>query len=265
VPIGPYVPQAIRDAIADADFVCGVISNGPVNASVFLELGVAIGVGRPSLVFAAPKAELPVILRGQPYARASLKDSEALRFHLDAFLKNAGKSNGEQEPSDRDPGITRDPTRIASALDQLAAWEAEGAFPPEHELVQILADVFEAAGYVTSTARAAIGRDDLRADLAVWVDELQATIGNPLLIEVSAQRPVSPDKVRQLRHVLGELQSPLGLLVSWRLPEGVQIRDDWLGPIIIVMGAGELVELVGRGDFARTMLARRNAIVHSAA
>src|SRR6266508_4303536 len=57
--------QTVESAIADVDFVCGVIPDALTDPNVLLELGVAIGAGRPLLLFVAPKAELPPSLRGR--------------------------------------------------------------------------------------------------------------------------------------------------------------------------------------------------------
>ena len=216
--VGSYLPRTLQAAIGNADFVCAVVPAGPIDANVFLEIGIGIGAGRPCLVFVAPNAELPALLQGQPYARASLDDGEALRFHLDVFLKNVARNGRSRESVRREPHVAANPALIATAISRLTAWEAQGSPPREIELVQLLADLFEAAGYVTSTASASLGHDGSRADLAVWVDELQAMIGNPLVIEVSVQRP-TPMKARQLQKALREHQTPLGLLVSWGTPE----------------------------------------------
>lgn len=262
--VGSYLPGTLQAAIANADFVCAVVPAGPADANVFLEIGIGIGAGRPCLLFVAPKAELPALLGGQSYARAALDDGEALRFHLDAFLKNVAKNGRKREAVRQEPPPIPNPALIASAMGRIATWEAQSAPPREPELVQLLADVFEAAGYVASTASGPAGRDGVRADLAVWVDELQAVIGNPLVVEVSAQRP-TPMKARQLRNALREHQTPLGLLVSWGAAETEQFRDDVLGPMVVVMRARDVVEALARGDFARTLLSQRNTAFHSAA
>ncbi|MBA3417013.1 MAG: hypothetical protein H0U10_17470 [Chloroflexia bacterium] len=262
---GSYGLQAIEAAMKEADFVCAVIPNGPVDANVLLELGVAIGTRRPSLLFVAPKADLPVSLRGQHYARASLKDAEALRFHLDAFLKNAGKSDRAHEAGRHEEPVTMRPASAASALSRLAAWEAQLSPPNEREVVSFLAEVFESSGYLTSTSPLPAGRHDFRANLAVWVDELQATIGNPLVIEVGVHSPPTIGKVHELQQLLVEFQSPLGLLVSWRPPTSGESGDDWRQPLVVQMGARELVEAINRGDFPQTLLARRHSAVHRAA
>lgn len=261
---GSNLARLIEAAIAEADFLCAVIPEGPVSATVFLEVGVALGRQKPCLLFAAPKADLPVALRGQPYARASLKDGEALRFHLDSFLKNAGKFDGRGDGGQARESVHPKTGPMASSVDRLIAWETREPPPNEGELVRLLAEAFEAAGYVTSRAFTSNGSEGKGADLAVWIDELQGVVGNPLLIEVTNRMPTSAN-VRQLQRLLRTLQSPLGLLVSWHPPEPLNDHEDWSAPVVVIMSVHDLIDAIGRDDFARALLSRRNDPSHSAA
>jgi hypothetical protein len=255
----------MESAIAEVDFVCAVVPDGPADPNVLLELGVAIGAHRPLLLFAAPKAELPGTLRSVPYARASLKDIEAVRFHLDTFLKNAGKTEGMRRNGHRAQERPLRPTIIATAVDRLGAWEAQTTPPDERDVVAFLCGLFDAMGWVTSTGSAPAAHSDKRADLAVWVDDLQAAVGNPLLIEVVGRTAPIPDKVHQFQLLLREFQGSMGLLVRWGEGGVSYVPDDWRWPVVVVMSVREVVEALGRGDFAQSLLARRNTAVHTAA
>jgi hypothetical protein len=260
----PNVPETVESAIRDADFVCGVIPHGPAPATVYLELGMALGFGRPLLLFAEPGAELPVSLRGRPYARTSLASAEALDSHIETFLRHAGE-NGS--PLTSVPPLRRRntaPLLMDSFLDQLAAWEAQRTSPSEREIVLYLARVLEAAGYMASTARE-FSSDDARPDIAVWIDELHTTIGNPLAIEVFAGSDRLMSRVTRLQSTLKELQSPLGLLIAWHRPYQFRVHGAPTEPIVVVMSVREIVEAVGNGDLARVLLDPRNAVIHSAA
>jgi hypothetical protein len=263
--IGSYVRQTLESAIADVDFVCAVVPDGPADPNVLLEVGVAIGAHQPLLLFAAPKAELPATLRALPYARASLKDTEAVRFHLDAFLKNAGKIEGTRKNGHRAQERPLSPTIIATARNRIDSWEAQATPPEERDLIEFLAGVFEAMGWVNSTSSSPSGHSKKRADLAVWVDDLQAIAGNPLLIEVVGRAAPIPEKVRQFQQQLLETHGSIGLLVRWGEGGTSYVPDDWRWPVIVLMSVREVIEALGRGDFAQSLLARRNAAVHSAA
>lgn len=261
---GAHVPETVESAIQDADFVCGVIPNGPAPATVYLELGMALGFGRPLLLFAEPGAELPVSLRGQPYVRTSLTSAEALDVHIDTFLRHAGENRGslKNTPPLRRPSTA--PLLMDSFLNQLAAWEAQRTSPSEREIVLYLADVLEAAGYMASTGRAS-SSDVARPDLAVWIDELHTTIGNPLAIEVLAGDGRIVPTANQLQSILKEQHSPLGLLIVWHRPDQLRVHGEHTEPIVVVMSVREFVEAVRNGDFARVLLDPRNASIHSAA
>jgi hypothetical protein len=261
---GDHAPETVESAINDADFVCGVIPRGPAPATVYLELGMALGVGRPLLLFVEPGAELPVSLRQQPYARTSLSSAEGLDSHIDTFLKHAGKNRGPRRsaPSSHRRGPA--PLLMDSYLDQLAAWETQQAPPSEHEIVLYVADVLEAAGYLAATARD-FSDNDARPDIAVWIDELHTTIGNPLAIEVVADDGRLMPSVDRFQRNLKEQHSPLGLLIMWHRPDQFGVQGELPEPIVVVMSVREFVEAVGNGGLARVLLNPRNAVIQSAA
>jgi hypothetical protein len=130
--------------------------------------------------------------------------------------------------------------------------------------VLYIADFLEAAGYMASTARESPGGDS-RPDIAVWIDELHTTVGNPLAIGVVACEGRIGSAVVQLQRKLRELHSPLGLLVTWRQPDQIRVFGEQAEPIVVVMSVRELVEAIGHGDLARVLLDPRNALIHSAA
>lgn len=249
--------------IGSADFLCAVVPAGPVASNVYFELGVAAGLNKPRLAFVEPKADLPLALREQPYARITLANGEALRFHLDAFLKNA-KASSRELPSHISITESRSSNgRATAALEVLSAWEAQGHTPGANELLLLVADVFAATGYVSSIGSI---QEEFRHgfDLAVWIDELQSAIGNPLLIEIVTRPKPTPEKMQLLQHALRTSQGTLGLIVYWDSSRS-NIDQTAREPMIIAMSARDLVESVVKDDFARTLLMRRNAVVHSAA
>ena len=261
---GP-APVAIKRAIAAVDFVCAVVPDGPPDPYVMLEIGVAIGTGRPSLLFIGATTDLPVPLRAQPFARASLDDAESIGFHLDIFLKHAAKRPGTNGAAEGDELLIPAPTRLVTLLDQLAAWEARPTPPSETELLSFLLEAFEEAGYITSAESLLAPPRADRVDAAVWVDELEGTIGNPLVIEIALHRATLTAKAEHLRAYLREMEDSLGVLISWEPADSSATENGWTQPLIVVMSAREVIEALGRGDLARTILTHRYAAVHSAA
>ena len=265
--VRPAVHHSVSAAIADVDFVCGVIPEGKIASNIFLELGMALGAGRPVLLIVAPGAEIPLTLRGQPYVQAAIQgapDREGLRFQLDVFLKHVGK-NGNGASSDRgSPRLTTNSAKIRSILEEIDAWERQGKTPTERELVGLLARSFEAVGYVASAAAEASTPTPDRADLAVWVDELETVALNPILIVV-VDEAAAPREVEALEARLHDAGLLLGLVVRWTASLVGVHGDSSSLPVVVELTVRELVEMLRDGSFAKNLWERRNLAVHAVA
>lgn len=261
-PVGGSIVATLSSAIADADFVCGVLADDEANEGVVFELGLAVGAGKPTLVFMEPNTPFPLPLVALPYARATLNDTEALRFHLDAFLKNAGRTRRDPTPAEQ--AATNGPTDTAAfdeARHQISQWKTDGAAPSDRELAELLAKVFESSGAVASTAR----QSEHGADLAVWIDDLEANVGNPVLVEVV----VNPSRLavgqRHLRQIVTAGTGMLGIVVTWgELTENERFNQVSF-PLILTFSAEDILRAIFDGTFVAEVRHRRNQLVHGAA
>jgi hypothetical protein len=85
-PLGAEILQSLRVAIERADPVLVVLGDAPT-ANPFVEAGLALGLGKPVLIVAAPGAAVPADLAGQVIARARPDDVDAISFALDHVQK----------------------------------------------------------------------------------------------------------------------------------------------------------------------------------
>src|SRR5207245_1329120 len=100
--------------------------------------------------------------------------------HLDAFLSHArivGRSRRRRQLN-----VDRKRTDVSWAGTALAALGASAQASPERQLEELVAQVFERWGAVVSRLREP---SDRGVDMAVWIDDIESTIGNPLLVEVN--------------------------------------------------------------------------------
>jgi hypothetical protein len=81
-PLGTEILHSLRSAIQGADRVLVVLGEDPAPNPMF-EAGLALGLGKPLLIIAAPGATVPVDLAGQVIARARPDDLDAINFALD--------------------------------------------------------------------------------------------------------------------------------------------------------------------------------------
>lgn len=213
LPVGAELGTEISSLVAGVDLVIGVLTRERRSEWVLFELGLAWARGKRILLFAPPNnVHLPSTLRGLLTVRANLSNREAIEFALDQLL-------AAPELSPR-PASLRETVRPLgpSARDYLQR-SADGADAvPEADLERLVSDALGEAGVgaiVTSRER------DQGADLAIWSDNLQTSVGNPLLIEIRARSPGSKtsDAARELSAYVSASGSRWGLLLYGEGPE----------------------------------------------
>ena len=251
--------ETIESGIAQADFVCVIVPQGPESISVFFEMGVALGRQRPVLAFIEPRVPIPSYIEGFTIVRTELQDSEALNLNLDAFLSHAQPKKGKGTVS-----TASKPKRVdtAWAKRELKSVQLKHAPLLALDFERLVAKLFEESG-----AQVSVGNSlaDKGADMAVWVDELQPAIGNPLLVEVKAgmlSEARLHQSEQQLRYYLSRINAQMGLLVYWD-SEGRRFtprKHEW--PLIMRFTVEELIRLVEKGQVVQAILRERNKVVH---
>jgi hypothetical protein len=256
--IGASFKEQIRSAIASADFICVFMPHGSAPINLVFELGMGVGLGRPLLIFAEPGAEFPFGIDESLFIRTAIMDRKVVDGHLDAFLQHAGR----KEPRPRSPlSSSRKPVGKESALRALDR-VSQGGRLSGLEFERFVAELLRRAGYTVSTSH---GRRDVGADMAVWMDELELSVGNPLVVEVKYGR-LSSSRLeaaeRQLAGYVTGTHAKAGLLIYCDV-RGKEFASLPSGPPMVVrISARELVESVVGGRLAQQIADWRNRVAH---
>jgi TIR domain-containing protein len=164
--------------IAKADLVIGVLPpRGWSSPWVLFELGQASALGRQLILIVPPDSEpLPFSLQRMLVIRADLNNAEAIGFALDQVL--SAPTHSRKETS----GTRKTLSTLGDEVDVLLT-DAESAIERRdgRSLEQIVARAIRGAG---ADIIVASPTSDKGADLAVWSDVLESSVGNPLLVEV---------------------------------------------------------------------------------
>ena len=166
----------VLNSIHSSDYMIAVLRSGADNTSVYYEIGLAHGLGKRTLIFASPEIKQSVTkLKSSLYLRLDINNEDSVAFAIDQVLGapeselfSTGKGVGENKP------IGELANELLSDLkDPDSTWGAH----PENAVVKALG---------TSGVNALVKSKywDYGADIAVWADELENIIGNPLLVEV---------------------------------------------------------------------------------
>lgn len=258
--VNPESPLSttIESAIRSATFVCAVVPIGR-NDAVMFEIGVAVGTGRPLLLFVQPGASPPTDI-GIAYTSLALTNAEALDFHLGAFLDHL--STRQRRPS-ADTAPTSPRSRIDASRELEALRMLDTSTNPAAGLEDFVQGLFHDAGFLVEAGPSTGNR---RVDLAVWLDELQPVIANPILVEVkylgSAQQ-VGPRVVESFIGELDKAKAQVGLFVHHPSFAGEsRVPQKRTLPLVISLSATELVRLLSEQRLAAEILTRRNRAVH---
>lgn len=179
ISLGAVWETEVSNLLDGVDLVIGVLTRARQSDWVLFELGQAWGKGKTVLLFAPPNgAYVPSTLRRFLTVRANLSNQEAIEFALDQILAAP------------EPASTRNrPAKEKAPLGASADGYLQGSIPMlasvnPQELESLVAKALGEAG-VDVLARSEA--QDRGADIAIWSDELQPFVGNPLLVEIKSR------------------------------------------------------------------------------
>lgn len=246
--------------IARSDAVLVVLTDND-SPNTLVETGVALGLGRPVLLIAEDAAISDRLvpdrlLIGLPRVRATLADSEALRFHVGAFLD--GTQHDHPNPAAVSPSVTSDHGKTGSSR----------LTRPESQIEGRLLAIFEQAVEIEAVRlepNLGAGRR-FRPDFALWLRDPRQVIPNPLIVEFvgqeAARRGTSKRRLDQLEKYAFE--SGFGAVM---LVEDVDQRPLSLlrlSPMTFRVGLSQLKDLLAAEQFVPEMVRERNLLAHSA-
>jgi hypothetical protein len=246
---GTYVADAVDQALTQSDFVCVVLPDGE-RGRVLFELGMAYAKRKPVLAFLGLNAGLPVDIVSLTYVRVDLSNRDAVKSALSMFLEHA-------TPKPRG----RTGKAVARPKPKLTLPSA-GSTAIGYECEQRTAQILEEAGFILSWSPES---HDRGADFAIWIDDLQHSLGNPLLVEVKAGnltlRRIN-EAASQLRAHVSRVHGGGALLVYWDQSnrEYPFISAEW--PLIFQLSGPTLTRLVHEGRLIDELLRLRNDVVH---
>ena len=166
----------ILKSVVNSDYMIAVLRTGADNTNVYYEIGLAHGLGKRTLIIASPEIKQSVTkLKSSLYLRLEINNEDSVAFAIDQVL------GAPEIEMDSPAMVVRENKPIGKLADDLLSelrnpdntWGAH----PENAVVKALG---------TSGVNALVKSKywDDGADIAVWADELENIIGNPLLVEV---------------------------------------------------------------------------------
>lgn len=85
---GKSITAAIKNELKRSDFVCVILARGYNAASNLYELGMAVGLGKPTIILAESDVAIPVDVAEWPFGRISLEKPETIRVAVSSLLQS---------------------------------------------------------------------------------------------------------------------------------------------------------------------------------
>jgi hypothetical protein len=242
--------NSVVDAVKKADFVIGVLHEPDARHNVLLELGMAIGLGKPFLLLKTADIELPSELSGSPQFTTDLKDERLLSFHLDLFLRSL-----EGKPrSKRTFPFAASKTATLNEIPPPAIFESAVE-------QSVAAAIGRAGGRVTIPSQTG---EERTPDLLMWLPQLDKDLFNPAAIEVVGSPKLADLKTQQLR-LAGFIRSTgirCGLIVVNSISLEPEIGKLIPIPYVFVLTLHDLKTRLESSELASWVKRERNRLAH---
>jgi Restriction endonuclease len=273
---GRSITSVIKSELHRSDFVCVILPRSADSASTLFELGVAVGLGKPTMVLAEQDVAIPVDLSDWPFGRISLDKPDTVRVAVNSLMQNLQRkaraaTERAFQPEVAAASYASPPPRLERVPEQ--AFDREQAFselgeikmlsPADraHKFQRFVSSLFEKAGIPVALES---GHSDRGIDLAFWLDEVSRVIVNPIFVEVKTRLSANSWKESsdQLFHYLTAMRGQCGLLITLELPPSDTPRFTPTLPLIVTLTAEELVSLLWSRQLGRELIRIRNRAVH---
>lgn len=255
---GSDLSAEINSLIARADLVVGVLTSERRSSWVLFELGLAWANNRPIMLIATSRSDyIPSNLQRFIVLRSKASNGEAIEFALDQLLaappsKRMENLSKRTLPSGPEPDALITAQRVSAAIDA-----SDG-----YQLQQLVVEAFQKSRVEVVSEFSSAGR---RADMAIWSDDLETVVGNPLLVEIKLQLRSSSDAKEAASALASHVAASgtrWGLLLYGKgfAPSG-KIHG-WLPPNILAIDLPTLFEQMRRQSFSDVVKDLRNRRVH---
>jgi hypothetical protein len=255
-----------RGWLPQVDFLCVLFpaeSGWESPASVFLEIGQAVGANMPVLLVAEPPRRLDAALFSLPVVRVPATSAIALTGQFKLFLESVGApAIAGTVPQTVDPEAASSLSAIRQELSGLRLADyASSASAFGHTLEVLALRLLRTAGAEAENART----DDGTGDIAAWVPGTEKFIPGPLVVEVKIVRdPII------LRRTLNALQlyaltrdAPWSLLLYYKWDHNMKVHlppGDWSA--VMLFDIEELAARLEHTPLAQVLNNERNTLIH---
>lgn len=247
----------IQYKIKRCDMFVAIITN--ISPNVFYEIGIAKGLNKPIFIVLAKDLNIyPSFLNDFLYVKANLNDEENIDFAFKQLLKNQRKQkskvNKKIKRHSNDTQINL-PRSWKSKLKEIR----ENGTPLALE--NYIAGIFDS---LRTTSK--IVEQDKGVDFALWLDDIDSILENPVLIEIkygNVTKEMLNNGEYLLQKHLMKTKSKVGLLLYLDKTGRRFSLGSSLSPLVIRSDLEDFLSEVEKNkSIAKVIFNKRNAMAH---
>jgi protein involved in ribonucleotide reduction len=251
------ISTTVQKLIQKADLVIGVLSEGSNNNNVFFELGFARALRRPIFLIVPPNLELPFGLKDIISIRSDSKNEEAIKFALEQIKVRS------KHLVPKSKVIEKKTHAIGNkAIEFLEAFQNNNRHFSESQIEEVIASALKDAGV---TAIASSSNRDYGADLAVWIDELENLMGNPILFEIKGRinsQSHLDETISRCQKYAKNAKSKYIVLLYLESNFIEATSRSLIPPNIMVFQITDLISRLQKNSLGKILMHERNRLVH---
>jgi len=258
---GSSILHTLNRQIKDSDFVIAVLDN---NVNSAFELGLAMGAKKPVFAISLDSKNKPSFLDSLIYTIAEPTDYQKINYSLEIFLDNLPrqrkKINSEYANAKLKSEKEYKGRRLEkSYLSQLRNLKNINGF----EFEEVVANIFRQLELDTLVQNKSKGKD-FYADFSLWLDDLNSTIGNPVIIETKSgvNQKTLIEATIQLSHYLSKFNAKVGLLI-YNNPNEIKYElPNNYSPLVLTISLQDLIVKLTKKPLSAVIIELRNEVVH---
>lgn len=251
---GEKIGTSIKSMILDSDFVIAIL-NG-TSANVLFEIGLAVGSDKSVFLLVEENMVLPFDLKGMAYIKINDKLSENMLLPLRCFIQGMHNRKDLELVT---PKYAKSEIEEKQFFEKLHDIKANGNGMQFEELV---VDFFEQIKNQYTTSKYARDSQDVLYDLALWIDELEGQIYNPILFELKFGKMNQSRMDEIAKRAMSSVNNGQMIILLYCNTNNTVFSYTRKYPGIIIVSFEKFMQAVFKYGLAKAILLLRNSVAH---
>lgn len=264
---GQSISENIFKRISQADVFIAVFDESFDNRNTLFELGMAVARKKQIIILIPPGYQLPSDLTGFLILKVTPDTVDALGFTVDQLLaapiekkrKLERESWHVSRPSSNRIVSKPSSNKIFELRNRLNSLDPKAA---DNKLEEFVTDLFKESGISIIQESS---KPDMGIDFAIWYEDLEAFLGNPILVEIKkniSDHSQAQQVTNQLLNYMKGSNSKYALVLYLEGLPSNQIQQTVKPFNILFFKLVDIVDQLQDRSFADTVKFRRNIIAH---